>query len=128
MLDKGLISIFNRLPQLDSLKIDDWNYPPSTTFMSKDFHLLRSLLATTKMTKLYLEEIPFIKESSNVYCVYHSLLSQETSKRALQLLCLKIRTVDEQMIKQLKKMICVQELVQILTIKRIYDQIYLHWK
>ncbi len=52
----------------------------------------------------------------------------EDSNQYLRLLCLRVPTVDDQMIKKLEIMIHLNKLLVDYQIKRVMDHIYLQWK
>ncbi len=142
-----LIQIIHLLPDLITLKINSLSFYRSMTFSNQVFPITSSLEHAKKIKYVYMEKVHTINdiyflmsfcphmEYLNVECIkdmnIQSFLRDILNKsnhQYLRLLCIYITTADDQMIKQLNKMIYDEKLLLDYTIHRELYNIYLKWK
>jgi hypothetical protein len=146
----ALIEIIYVLPKLISLKIRSLSFPQSLNLSDKQIERFLLISNNNQITKVYLQKMNHIDEiyflmqifprinsihfnsinNINVELFIRDILLKinEDSNQYLRLLCLRVPTVDDQMIKKLEIMIHLNKLIVDYQIKRVMDHIYLQWK
>jgi hypothetical protein len=150
-----LIDIIHALPELDSLKVRSISLSP-TRYLSVKGENLRFVSNKNKVTKVYLENITGIEDVDflmklcprmtylQVNCInsidLESLANDILTKinincnQHLRLLCFRVPTADNKMVKRLEEMINSKKplthyaIQHPYTIKHVRDNIYLQWE
>jgi hypothetical protein len=145
-----LIEAVNLLPELNTLKIRSLSLYEPRMLNSEELITLSSTEDTSKITSVYLEKMNEIKEFYFLLelCPYMEYFKVDYIKYMdfkfvlryilkrikddcndyLCLLCFRIPTADDEMIKKLKRMIKLEKLLLNFTIERVVDNIYLEWE
>ncbi len=145
-----LIQVVNLLPNITTLKIHSLPTIETIRITFDDFSLLRSINKTSKITKVYLEEIGDVRQLKYVFmlCPYIEyfkveriyvidiksflgIFFKEISEYHiyyLHSLCFHVQTSDDQIVENIEKMIKYEKILVHFTIKRILDTVYLQWK
>ncbi|CAF4214467.1 unnamed protein product [Rotaria sp. Silwood2] len=125
----AFIKILNLLPELKTLKMHSLSYYEPRILYSEELFISSSTEDTSKITNVCLEkmnEILRIFFSVGIMSLYG--MSQKDCNDRLCLLCFRIPTVDDEMIRKLKRMINFEKLLFNYTIKRVADFIYIEWE
>ena len=144
-----LMQIIHLLPDLMTFKLNSLTFYRSIIFNNQVFPTTFSIEHAKQIKYVYLEkthqiqDIDFLMsiclrmEYLNVECIKdmnmklflkHILNVINNNHHHLRLLCIYITTADEQIIKQLKKMIDDEKLLSDYTIHRELYHVYLKWK
>ncbi|CAF4942257.1 unnamed protein product [Rotaria sp. Silwood1] len=146
----ALIQAVNLLPNITTLKVHSLSTDETTELTLKQLLILCSIKETSKITKVYLEEIDDVKELDflftfcpcmdyfkvrciNTMDVQSFLLTifkkiKQNNNHHLRSLCFPVQTVDEQIVKNIERMINGEKLLSNFRVKRILDTVYLRWK
>ncbi|CAF1443219.1 unnamed protein product [Rotaria sordida] len=146
----ALIRIVNLLPEVNTLKIHSLSLYEPRMLNSKELFMFSSIEDTSKITNVYLEKMNGIEEFSFLLelCPYMKSFKVDYIKHIdfkfvlryifktikedcndyLCLLCFRIPTVDDEMIRKLKRMINFEKILFNYTIRQISDYIYIEWK
>jgi hypothetical protein len=143
-----LLEIMDLLPELNTLKMNSITLGESLS--DEERYMMCLILNRSQITKVYLQEIEYIKEvfilmmlcPRIVYieinyvdqidiefilrCIFEEDL-QEFSDQ-LRSICFRILAADNNMIQKLQKMINDEKLLTDYSIERVIDKIYLQWK
>jgi len=143
-----LLDIIDLLPELNTLKINSITLGESLS--DEERYMMCLILNRSQITKVYLEEIEYIKEvfilmilcPRIVYleinyvdqidiefilrCIFEEDLHEFSDQ--LRSICFRILAADKNMIQKLQKMINDEKLLTDYTIERALDKIYLQWK
>ncbi|CAF1044257.1 unnamed protein product [Rotaria sp. Silwood1] len=144
-----LIGVVSLLSELTTLKIHSLSLHVPRMLNSEEIHTLSSIEDTSKVTKVYLEIMYNIEDFYFLLelCPYMEYCKVNSIKRIdyrfvlryifkkikddcndhLRLLCFRIPTADDEMIKKLKRMINFEKLLFNYTIKRVADYLYFQW-
>jgi hypothetical protein len=142
-----LLETVNLLPELNTLKIHSLSLYKPRMLNEKELIILSSIEDRSQIRKVYLGKMNEIKELDFLFelCPYMEYLKIDYIKHmdfkfvlryiikhdcngCLHLLCFRIPTADDEMIKKLKSMIHFEKLLFNYTIKRVADNIYVEWK
>ncbi|CAF1346137.1 unnamed protein product [Rotaria sp. Silwood1] len=146
----ALIQAVNLLPNITTLKVHSLSTDETTELTLKQLLILCSIKETSKITKVYLEEIDDVKELDflftfcpcmdyfKVRCIntmdVQSFLPtifkkiKQNNNHHLRSLCFPVQTVDEQIVKNIERMINGEKPLSNFRVKRILDTVYLRWK
>ncbi|CAF3731105.1 unnamed protein product [Rotaria sordida] len=146
----ALIQIVNLLPDITTLKIHSLSIDETTELTLKELLILCSIKGTSKITKVYLEEIDDVKgldflftlcpymEYFKIRCIYtvdiQSFLRiifkiiKQNNNHHLRSLCFPVQTTDKQIVENIERMINYEKLLSNFTVKHILDTVYLRWK
>ncbi|CAF1476369.1 unnamed protein product [Rotaria sordida] len=144
------IQVVNLLPDITTLKIHSLSIDETTELTVKELLILCSIKETSKIIKVYFEEIDNVKELDFLFtlCPYMEYFKircintmdiqsylrtifkkiKQNNNHYLHSLCFPVRTTDEQIIENIKRMINYEKLLSNFTVKRILDTVYLQWK
>ncbi|CAF4973866.1 unnamed protein product, partial [Rotaria sp. Silwood1] len=145
-----LIEIVNLLPEINTLKIHSLSLYEPRMLNSEERCTFSSIKDTSKITNVYLEKMNEIEEFSflSELCPYMESFKvdyikhidfkfvlryifkkiKEDCNDCLCVLCFRIPTVDDEMIRKLKRMINFEKILFNYTIKRVTDYIYIEWE
>lgn len=143
-----LIKTIDLLPELVSLKIHSLSCDQPRELCEDEVDILSSMEETSKITKVYLEQIIEITDIYflMVLCPYMEYLKilwindmnaelfvekmvkkiKHDRNKYLRLLCFRVPAADEQIIEKLEKMIDSKKLLIDYKLKRVRENIYLH--
>lgn len=146
----NLINLLNSFPELNSLKIRSLACFDLKNLDPLDSEILYSMEDTSKITKVYIEtmntmdefdflldlcphmeyfKVDHIKLIDIKLALRYILRKLNTNDNdCLNLLCFRVPTADDEMVRKLNRMIYLEKLLYNYTIKRVADHIYLQWK
>ncbi|CAF1479062.1 unnamed protein product [Rotaria sordida] len=135
---------------ITTLKIHSLSIDETTELTLKELLILCSIKGTSKITKVYLEEIDDVKELDFLFtlCPYMEYFKircintvdiqsylrtifkiiKQNNNHHLHSLCFPVQTADEQIVKNIERMINYEKLLSNFTVKHILDTVYLRWK
>jgi hypothetical protein len=145
-----LIQAVNLLSDITTLKNHSLSTDEPIELTVKELLILCSMKETSKITKIYLEEIGDVQELDFLFilCPYmryfkvgciktmdvQSFLRtifkkiNHNNNHPLRSLCFDVPTADHQIVENIEEMIKCEKLLPDFTVKHILDTVYLQWK
>ncbi|CAF4971459.1 unnamed protein product [Rotaria sp. Silwood1] len=146
----ALIHTVNLLPDITTLRIHSLSIDETNKLTIQQIRILCSMKATSKVTKVYLEEIGNIQEFDflftlcphmeyfkvkcismmNIQSFLHAFFKKinRINNHSLRSLCFYVSTAIDEIIKNIQEMIKCEKLLSHFTIKCAQDTICLQWK
>jgi hypothetical protein len=143
-----LIQVVNLLPDITALKIHSLSTDETQELTVKELFIVCSMEETSKITKVYLEEIGNVQELDFLFklCPYMEYFKvgcinamdiqsflrtifkkiNHNNNHHLRSLCFHVPTANDQIVENIEEMIRCEQLL--LKFKRTLDSIYLQWK
>ena len=140
-----LIEILSLSPELDSLRLHSVSFSKLDYLSDKDLDELVILSIKNQVTKIYLEKRIGMEEFYLVISAFPRLkyfqincvdyrytqflikFMKNEPNQLLPLFCFSILAADDNMMKNLEHLI-IENIIHDFTIKRVLDNIYVHWK
>ncbi|CAF1370837.1 unnamed protein product [Rotaria sordida] len=146
-----LIQAVNLLPDITTLKIHSLSTDETEELNVKRLLILCSMKETSKITKIYLEEIDNVQELDFLFtlcpdivyfkvryintmdiqsflCTIFKKINHNNNNHHLHSLCFHVLTADDQIVENIEEIIKCEKLFPHFTIKRILNTVYLQWK